>query len=119
MPPVVRPKMTPTEMVNSELNNLEIEAIKRHLIIYQRSGDGRNWDEYRKKIDYDLLYKWGKALKLCRDNGFINPHIWDNKIRWQQLLGSPATDKCYLCGEECSGTYTITPRGKEFKPCWE
>ena len=97
----------------------DIDAMKKHLIAYQRSGGNRNWDEYRKKVDNVLLESWGGVLRLCRENGFICPVVRSNKIIFSQMLGSPATDKCYLCGEECSGTYTITPRGKEFTPCWE
>jgi len=123
MPPLVKPRKLPSEIIADVLDFAEKDALKRHLSAYQKAGFGRNWDEYRRKVDDDLLGKFNQVLSLCRQSGFINPIVRGNKIQWSQVL-SPVevAGECVLCDKsdrDCRGWFVVTERGKEFKPCWE
>jgi hypothetical protein len=118
--------------VNELSTSLDYETIVTHLTQYQKQGENRRWEEYRVKIPPPVLKIWGEILTDCRRNGFINPHVWDGKIMWNQIIATgPAetTDLCTLCDRVCQRREDIdTGEGKrmktldnnyeEPKPCW-
>lgn len=62
----------------------EISVMSGHLAGYRKSG--KDWDDYRKKIDSKLLRKWEKVLNECNDNGFFNPKPDGYEISWAQMV---------------------------------
>ena len=76
-----------------------------------------------------MLEKFKKALKECRKNGFINPHISGEKLVWYRIMGNKrnkaSDDPCTLCDNTeqsgmCRGGVKPNIKGeKVFKPCWE
>lgn len=103
----------------------EKESIINHISAYQKTHG--EWDIYRKKIPDELLVKWGKILFECRKNGFINPHIYQDTLVWDQVMGSRRNydnaDKCSLCSNSltrgtCEGKTIYKKMQSMFVPCW-
>jgi len=106
-----------------------------YLLAYQRGGDMRRWDEFRHKIPDDLLASWGTVLIECRRNGFVNPHVFNGEIVWDQILDNGSgerrnADYCTLCERDCKRRELIdsgetkrlrilNPGYHEKPPCWE
>lgn len=115
--------MMPKEIAQKhDFTKADYEMMVKHLSTYQRGGLDRSWKDYRKKIDVELLEKWGRVLFDCRANGFINPVSMNDKIVWAQLTGkSYDSDQCTLCPNKiddgsCPG---LTDENDRFKPCWK
>jgi hypothetical protein len=113
----------------------EYEAMVSYLLAYQRAGDMRRWDEFRHKIPDDLLTAWGTVLIECRRNGFVNPHVFNGEILWDQILDNGSgerrnADRCTLCERDCKRRELIdsgetkrlrilNPGYHEKPPCWD
>jgi hypothetical protein len=91
---------TPEELKNCT----EYQDIRAYLASYRKAGENRRWDDFRLKIDFDLLKKWGDVLVECRRNGFINPVADQEMIHFSQVLansGGLIKDLCTLCDRIC------------------
>jgi hypothetical protein len=114
----------PNEIADSIMSCEEKQSMIKLLIGYQRSGI--DWDVFFKKVDPDLLSKWKLVVKVCRKNGFINPHIENSKIIWRQILSrrNELNDECTACdggdrGGDCKGKIKINSKNERvFIPCW-
>jgi len=114
------------------LNQADYDAIVGHLAAYQKGGETRNWEEYRKKIPDALLKKFAEVQIECRRNGFINPKAIDGNLIFAQIrtYGEMTEDLCTLCDRECR-IRSAMERGeykphvlkmrklKEPKKCWQ
>jgi hypothetical protein len=122
------PNQNPPDLyVNGILSPADKEAMVKHLITRQKTK--AEWDVYRKKIADELLEKWERVLNICREQGFINPHIINEKIIWNRVLSQKrsqkSNDKCTLCDKtytsgECEGQmiYNSKEKRETFVPCW-
>jgi hypothetical protein len=118
---------TPEQILNQFLSYTDKDDMIKFLSSWQKSQ--AEWDVFRKKIPDELLEKWGTALRKCRENGFINPHIDGNKITWQRILvrNTKHCDKCFLCdrnftGGDCRGRIlhraVDDKSSARFSVCW-
>ena len=63
LPPLVKPKIFPDEIMRQFLSTDEIEAMRKHLLKYQGGVHYRGWSDYRTKIEDSLLFIWGEVIK--------------------------------------------------------
>lgn len=137
-PPVIAPQEFPTQTMcrifrcQSLVDSLDYDVMRGHLQAYAKHGDGRKWDEYRMKIPPALLETWTTVMIECRRNGFINPHVWEGKIVFDQVIATgycEDTDPCTMCDRPCqlreridSGESKrrklLDPNYREKQPCW-
>lgn len=140
-PPVIMPESFPNQTMCRILKVSNVEDSPHHRAIvgmldaYEKAGDFRKWDEFRKSFTEALLEVWGLIMVECRRNGFINPHVRKGKIVFNQVYpawGNPIddqTDLCTMCGRECERRTMLesgeVKRRKAFKPeyqepapCW-
>jgi len=113
--------MMPDDVLRAEMMQMDIETIIDFLDKYQKKRP--EWDDFRGKIPESLLQKWGRVLKICRENGFINPVAKNGKIIFSQILSHKRnrknSDKCTLCTNNfidytCKGKI----KNRNFVPCW-
>ena len=125
--PIVRTIKKPSEIVDEFFNADDKYLMIKHLIAYQKLSNDRNWDVYRKKIPDDLLEKWAKIMIKCRENGFINPQVWNNEIHWRVVMTRDRNtcDQCTMCpagidGGDCKGKMKYKKSGdRDWTPCWK
>jgi len=135
--PLVVPEETPeTTMAkifgSASFRNLtDYEAIVKHLVAYQKTGENRRWDEYAAVMPQPLRETLAKVLKECRRNGFIAPYVFDGEIQWRRVMThGQQGDLCTLCDRECkrrddleSGRFKWLREHqngyREPKACWE
>jgi len=119
------PDIYPNEIMGAIMDFSDRELIIEHLQKYQKSNG--DWDLYRKKMPEVLLKKWLSVLNSCRENGFISPKIWNDKIQWKQIMGFKRNydnaDQCTLCPKtqrsgSCMGKMINKNNQKMFNPCW-
>jgi hypothetical protein len=82
--PLIKPDVLPGEIMHRHMSIDELSVMAGHLASYRKSG--KDWDEYRKKIDSKLLRKWAMVLNECNDNGFFNPKPDGDEISWAQMV---------------------------------
>ena len=120
----------PTQIVDEFMDWNDKDQMIKHLITYQKSGDDRNWDNYRNRIPDELLEKWGNVILQCRMNGYLSPRAYDNKIVWKTMTTyhPEMCDQCSACPNvfisgECKGQIRPKLEGVEWKrnfvPCWK
>ena len=118
-PPMVIPKRSPETIMFSILGSDE-EEMGRFLATYQKTAP--EWDVFRKKIPDELLKKFQRVLTECKSEGYVNPHMSEGNIVWQQILtrerSKDAADPCTLCSRsfiagDCRGRMR-----KNFQFCW-
>ena len=134
LPPLVVPEEMPETTMSRIFNPGEYDAMVTYLLAYQRGGDLRRWDEFRNRIPDELLISWGIVMIECKRNGFVNPHVFNGKIIWDQILENGSgerrnADLCTLCDRDCRRREMVDTgdmkRKKlmgipihEPKPCW-
>ena len=125
LPPLCGTSSLPQNIVDKYLTQDEYRAMIKHLSTYRKTR--AEWDHYRLKIDNDLLEKWITVLEGCRRIGFVNPHIYQDEIIWNRILGFKRNieqaDKCTLCSnsqtkETCTGQTLYKKNQPMFVPCW-
>ena len=118
-PPMVKPNRTPEGIMFSILGSDE-EEMGRFLATYQKTSP--EWDVFRKKIPDELLKKFQRVLTECKSEGYVNPHMSEGVIVWQQILtrerSKDSADPCTLCSRsfvagDCRGRMR-----KNFQFCW-
>jgi hypothetical protein len=75
-----------------------------HLKAYQKKSAFQGWDEYRKGVPEDMLETMQQLFVECRRNGFINPHVRNERIVFDQIISQGScgdTDPCVMCDREC------------------
>ena len=135
--PIVTPEETPEQILakvfgSENYRNLtDYQAIVKHLISYQKSGDNRRWDEYAGTIPQPLRDTLTRMLVECRRNGFIAPYVFDGVIQWRRIMTHGTQgDLCTLCDRDCKRRDNLESgrvkwlrehqRGyREKNPCWE
>ena len=134
-PPVVIPQEMPRQTMcrifkcrEGDLDNhLDYTMMRDALLAYQRSGEGKRWDDFRNKVPAPLLARWGTVVIECQRNGFIAPDATPDAIRWQQITaahGDSTDDLCTLCERPCRRREFVESGGtkwdrtKEPKQCW-
>jgi hypothetical protein len=104
----------------------------KHLRQYHKQGDTGKWEEYRVKVLPEILATWATIMVECRRSGFVNPHIRDDGIVFNQVTATgycEDTDLCTMCDRECRRREAIetgedkrarlhNPDYKEDPPCW-
>lgn len=121
--------MHPNQIIDEFMDWSDKDLMIKHLISYQKLGDDRNWDNYRKKIPDELLQKWANIIFKCRMSGFIAPRAYDNKIVWKTMITyhPEMCDQCSVCPKtfisgECQGKLKPKMEGghwvRNFVPCW-
>ena len=122
---MVIPNRKPETIMFSILGSDE-QDMTGYLSAYQKNS--AEWDVFRKKIPQELLNKFKRVLDECKLEGFINPHVREGKIVWNQILTRErcknATDKCTLCSKsfiagDCLGKLRIINNQKRFIFCWQ
>lgn len=109
--------------------------IRGMLLEFQKIGDDRNWDEYRKKLkNQDMLAGWTEIMGECVRNGFMAPYVNGNKIVWRQIRTNGkyhSLDLCTCCERDCivredieTGKdkwkrQNLSGNHKEREKCWE
>ena len=127
--PTVKTLKHPNHIVDEFMDWNDKDQMIKHLIAYQKLGDDRNWDNYRKKIPDELLEKWGNVILQCRMNGYLYPRAYDNKIIWKTMTfyhpevcdQRSVCPKAFIAGE-CKGQLKPKNEGgiwkRNFVPCW-
>jgi hypothetical protein len=82
--------------------NADYQAIIEHLKLYQRGGDNRSWDDYRRKVTPNLLEKFAKILAGCYAEGFTGPYVYEDKMQWRQWVSKEAVLEEELIHIECT-----------------
>lgn len=108
--------------MRQRLTPAEINVMRQHLRTYQSGINYKGWDDYKVRINEELLDKWARVLVICRQNGFLLPYATHSEIIWSQVLDRGyrgSGDPCFLCtnttvNNSCRGRWT----GKDFVPCW-
>jgi len=121
----VKPKRYHQQIVDEHLDALDIKTWKALLVQRQK---GEDWGKIREKVPEELLEKLGKVMIECRESGFVNPHLREGKIVWDQMTGDEIgrrySCQCDLCETDfssgkCKGKAFRNLKGnKEFQPCW-
>lgn len=121
----MKPKKYPAQIVGEYLDDIGIKAWNGFLAQRQK---GEDWGKIREKIPEGLLEKLGKVMIECRENGFVNPHLKEGEIIWNQMTGDEIgrrySCQCDLCETDfssgkCNGkTFRNIKGNKEFQPCW-
>ena len=118
-PPMVVPKRSPDTIMFSILGSDE-EEMGRFLATYQKTHP--EWDVFRKKIPDELLRKFQRVLQECKAEGYVNPHMHEEKIVWQQILTRErhknASDQCTLCPRSLAAGDCRGRMRKNFQFCW-
>ena len=118
-PPMVIPKRSPETIMFSILGSDEDE-MGRFLATYQKTHP--EWDVFRKKIPDELLRKFQRVLQECKAEGYVNPHMHEEKIVWQQILTRErhknASDQCTLCPRSLAAGDCRGRMRKNFQFCW-
>ena len=126
LPPLTIPLQKPDEIITKYFTKMEKEALVKYLSSYQKTRP--DWDQFRNTMPDELLDKWTKILKECRENGFVSPRVDKWEIVWSQILGFKrnykCVDKCSLCSSsqragDCKGTTKYKLDQRMFQPCWE
>ena len=72
-------------------NNEDYRSLVKHINVWKRTG--ADWDDYRARIDSQLLEKWRHILRRCIKEGFYLGGIeFKNKgfrIFWKQVVSYP------------------------------
>ena len=91
-----------------KVDNLEFspgyKIIMGHLKAYQKKAAFQAWEEYRKAIPDDMLATMQEIFIECRRNGFVNPHVRNDQIVFDQVTAQGScgdTDPCTMCAREC------------------
>jgi len=122
---MVIPALFPDDVLRSELMQIDYETMARYLDEFQRKRP--EWDVFRAKIPEALLEKWGRVIRICRENGFIAPMAIDGKIVFQQVKSHVRnrknSDRCTMCQRNikdgtCRGKLTNIYGRREFVVCW-
>ena len=119
------PAKMPEDIISGILDYADKESMMDHLQAYQRRGEERRWEDYRKKIPTVLLNQWIQVVNECRINGFINPIIVHGKLTWAQIIGDRSySDQCTVCPKKyvdgsCEGKSIINKDKFDFIPCWQ
>jgi hypothetical protein len=82
----------------------EYKITMGHLRAYQKKAAFQGWDEYRKVIPEDILSTMQEIFIEFRRNGFVNPHVRDDHIVFDQVIAQGScgdTDPCTMCFREC------------------
>jgi hypothetical protein len=121
----VKAKKYPDQIV---AENLDFFGVKSWKGLLSQRQKGEDWGKIREKMPEELLTKIGKVMIECRENGFVNPHLKEDEIIWNQMtgdeIGRKHSCKCDLCETDfssgkCKGkTFRNLNWKKEFKPCW-
>ena len=111
-------------------DSLDYDVMKGHLLSYYKHG--QKWEDYRVKIAPPLLEIWKCVMIECRRNGFVNPHIRDREIVFDQVVSSGPRDStlCTMCDRDCKRRAAIDsgdakrrkmidPKYQEQRPCWD
>lgn len=109
--------------------NLDFFDVKSWKGLLSQRQKGEDWGKIREKVPEALLIKLGKVMIECRESGFVNPILIEDKIAWYQMIGDEFGRKyscqCDLCETDfssgkCRGKIFRNLKGnKEFQPCWE
>jgi hypothetical protein len=78
-PPLIKPERMPDEIIRDSEN-----VIKTVLVGYKKSG--LQWDDYANKLEPGTREVLQKIFFECRCNGFMNPHIENDAVCFQQML---------------------------------
>lgn len=123
-PPYVKPSKLTGYIVQEHLDSKELKIWKDALSVKQK---GEDWGKIREKLPEYILEKIGKVMKSARANGFVNPHLKGDELKWKQMIGTEyglkISCKCDLCEDSfssgrCKGkVFTNLKGNKEFKPC--
>jgi len=125
LPPLVIPSQPANHIVISLMDATERELMVKYLTQYKKTGS--DWDTFKNKIPEKLLEKWKFVLDACRENGFIAPKVYNEKIIWSQILGFKRNyknaDKCTLCScnhkdGNCKGKLIYKNQQRMFQQCW-
>lgn len=75
-----------------------------YLKTYQKKAAFQSWEEYRKTVPEDMLSTMQEIFIECRRNGFVNPHVRNDQIVFDQVIAQGScgdTDPCTMCAREC------------------
>jgi hypothetical protein len=109
-PPVILPEEMPRSTMFRILkvttldDSGEYKIIMGHLKTYQKKAAFQSWEEYRKSIPEDMAETMKEIFIECRRNGFVNPHVRNDQIIFDQVIAQGScgdTDPCTMCGREC------------------
>ena len=121
---MIIPKRSPETIMFSILGSDEDE-MGRFLATYQKTQP--EWDVFRKKIPDELLKKFQRVLQECKSEGYINPHMSEGNIVWQQILtrerSKNNSDQCTTCSRsfvagDCRGKTRLVNGQRHFVFCW-
>ena len=120
--PLIVATRKPQEIVDGTMAYDDQAAMIKHLRAHQKTRG--SWEEYRAKIPDALLEKWQIVLEVCRRQGFFNPYVVGEEIRWMQIVGRDRhCDPCTVCPKtyqdgSCFGSVGEKNNHMEFTPCW-
>jgi len=78
--PLIVPQRTPDEIMGKDH-----DVVKKHLIGHKKSR--MEWDDYREKnIEPKAQEILAEIFRDCRVNGFVNPHVFHDKVVFDQMI---------------------------------